>query len=518
MIHIQSFLCDTWQVGSGIAEELRNPSTEEIIATTCTTGLDFRGAFSYARSVGGANIRALTFAQRGELLTKMAAVLHEKREYLLDVSRDCNGATRGDSKFDVDGATATLSSYGRYGEKMGDGLFQVDGEANKISANARQAGQHIRLPRHGVAFHINAFNFPAWGTFEKIAVAFLAGMPVVTKPASTTALLTYEMIKIIVEADFLPKGVLSFIAGDSGDIIDHLEAQDVVAFTGSAKTAAKLRASQSVVHKSVRFNAEADSLNTAILAPDVEVGSDIWYRFINNVLTDIRQKAGQKCTASRRLLVPEDLVEAVQDALVERLAEEVVGYPIENDVTIGPVVSQAQLQDVCAGIQELATHGTIACGGGKVQGKYAPEGKGFFVAPTVIVANDAFAEVFHTREVFGPCTSVLPYDGSTSMAMELLKKGEGCLVSAVYTDDRKWLQEILLDSAVWNGRLFVVSGKVADVALTPSTVLANQVHGGPGRAGGGLELGGLRGLDLYTNCVAIQGDRTLLGKLLGITL
>jgi 3,4-dehydroadipyl-CoA semialdehyde dehydrogenase len=227
-IQLQSYLCDQWQVGSGNVEELFNPSTEEMIATTCTTGLNFDAAFDYARTVGGTALRTMTFAERGELLTKMAAVLHEKREYLLEVSRDCNGATRGDSKFDVDGATGTLSTYGRYGAKMGDEKFQLDGTANRIAANARHMGQHFRLPREGVAFHINAFNFPAWGAFEKIACAFLAGMPVVTKPSSTTALLTYEMIKIIVEADFLPAGTLSFIAGDSADALDKLQAQDVV--------------------------------------------------------------------------------------------------------------------------------------------------------------------------------------------------------------------------------------------------------------------------------------------------
>ncbi len=518
-IQLQSYLCDQWQTGNGEVEELYNPSTESLIATTCTTGLDFDAAFDHARTVGGPALRAMTFAERGTLLTKMAAVLHEKREYLLEVSRDCNGATRGDSKFDVDGATMTLSTYGRYGAKMGDQKFQVDGQASKIAANARHVGQHFRLPREGVAFHINAFNFPAWGAFEKIACAFLAGMPVVTKPSSTTALLTYEMIKIIVEADFLPKGTLSFIAGDSADAIENLQAQDVVAFTGSATTAAKLRQSTGVLHKSVRFNAEADSLNAAVLGPDVSVGNDIWYRFLNNVVTDITQKAGQKCTASRRIFVPEGLVEAVKEALVERLEGIVVGYPTDRDVDMGPVVSAKQLADVRSGIDALAEHGSILIGGSApVNGKNAPEGKGYFVAPTVIVANDADSDIFHQREVFGPVTTILPYDGTVERALALVARGEGCLVSSLYTNDRKWLKEALLKAAVWNGRLFVVSAKVADSALTPSTVLANQNHGGPGRAGGGLELGGTRGLDLYTNLVAIQGDRALLGKLLGLTL
>ena len=519
MIQLKSYLCDEWQTGVGTVEELFNPSTEEKIAETCTTGLDFVKAFDYAREFGGAALRGMTFAERGALLTKISGVLHEHREYLIDLSRQCNGATRGDSKFDVDGATATLSAYGRYGSKLGDGYFQIDGDPSKISTNARHMGQHFRIPRQGVAFHINAFNFPAWGPFEKLAVAFLAGMPVVTKPAPQTALLTYEMVRLIVEADILPKGTLSLIAGDCADMMDHLHPQDVVAFTGSAQTAAKLRQSLSVVNKSIRFNAEADSLNAAVLADDVEVGDDLWYRFLNNVLTDIRQKAGQKCTASRRLLVPEGLVDALVESLTERLADEVVGNPEDSSVTVGPVVSQKQLLDVRAGIVELSAVADVVIGGADpIQGVGAPDGKGYFVAPTVLVAKDAQADILHQREVFGPVTTILPYDGSAASALELIRKGEGSLVTSVYSDDRKWLGAMLLDTASWNGRVFVVSKKVADSALTPSTVLPNQMHGGPGRAGGGSELAGLRGLDLYTNCVAIQGDRAFLGKILGISL
>ncbi len=504
-VQLKSYLCDRWQVGQGEVENLYNPSTEELIATTCTDGLDFVEAFRYARDVGGPTLRSMSFAERGELLLK--------------ISRECNGATRGDSKFDVDGATGTLSTYGRYGAKMGDDTFQLDGSISKIAANARHMGQHFRLPREGVAFHINAFNFPAWGAFEKVACALLAGMPIVTKPSSITALLTYEMIRIIVEANVLPSGVLSFIAGNSGDALDRLEPQDVVAFTGSAVTAAKLRQSAGVLYKSVRFNAEADSLNAAVLGPDVSVGSDIWYRFLNNVVTDITQKAGQKCTASRRIFVPDGMVDAVKENLVERLQDIKVGYPTSREIDMGPVVSHKQLLDVQAGIDALSKFAEVACGGSsRIHGIGAPEGKGFFVAPTVLVANDADSPIFHEREVFGPVTTILPYDGSVARAVELVAKGEGCLVSAIYSNDRKWLKEIMLSAAIWNGRLFVVSAKVADSALTPSTVLPNQVHGGPGRAGGGLELGGTRGLDLYTNLVAIQGDRALLGKLLGVTL
>lgn len=519
MVQLQSYLCGSWQSGTGPLVDLYNPSTEEVIAQTSTEGLDLAAALEHSRRVGGENLRALSFSERGALLTKMANTLHEHRERLLDISRDCNGATRSDSKFDVDGATATLSAYGRYGSKMGDEYFQLDGHASKISANARHIGQHVRLARPGVAIHINAFNFPAWGAFEKLAVAFLAGMPVLTKPSEETALLTYEMVKILVEADFLPEGSFSFLAGPPQDLIDHVSEQDVVAFTGSAETAAFLRSKASVVNSAVRFNAEADSLNAAILGADVKPGSDIWYRFLNNVVTDITQKAGQKCTAVRRILVPESLVEAVSEAVLERLDGTRIGYPVERAVEMGALASKKQLDSVREGIQAFSEHAKVLCGGADpVNGMHAPEGKGYFVAPTLFLANDSDNELFHTREIFGPCSTLLPYDGSVARGLELMKKGRGSLVTAVYSNDRKWLKTLLLSAASWNGRLFVVSAKVADSALTPGTVLANQMHGGPGRAGGGFELGGLRALDLYTNCTAIQGDRALLGKLLGHTL
>ena len=517
MFQLRSFLNHQWCMGEGDQKNLYNPSTEEVIAQTSTKGLDFLAAITHARDVGGPTLRNMTFAERGALLKNMSATLHEKREYFLDISRDCNGATRGDSKFDVDGATATLSTYANYGKILGERKFLFDGEAEKLSTNARYVGQHIRIPRPGVAVHINAFNFPAWGTFEKIATAFLAGMPVITKPATATALLTYEMIRVLVESEMIPEGVLSFVAGSSGDLLDHLGPQDVVAFTGSAYTAAQLRGMPAFVQKSARFSAEADSLNAAVLGPDVEVGSDVWYAFIRNVLTDMRQKTGQKCTAVRRILVPTNLVDDVCETLVDDLKNRTrIGYPTEKEVTMGPVASYSQLQDIRTGIQEFSQHAKILTGGAEsISGKYSPEGKGYFVSPTLFLANDSQNPIFHEKEIFGPCSTIIPYDGDPSQAVDLVAKGEGCLVSSLYTSDSSWLQNALVAAASWNGRLVVINSKVADGGLPPGMVLPNQVHGGPGRAGGGEELGGLRGMDLYTNRVAIQGDRGLLSKILG---
>ena len=519
MVTLKSYLCGSWHVGTGTGTTLYNPSTEEPVAVSNTKGLDMKSALEFAREHGGPALRALSFAERGSLLKEMSRVLYEQRERLLDISRDCNGATRGDSKFDVDGATATLSSYARLGSKLGDKGYRIDGTVSTLAANARYVGQHVFLPRPGVAVHINAFNFPAWGTFEKIATAFLAGMPVISKPATSTSWLAYEMIKIIVDANILPKGSLSFIAGSSGDLLEHLGPQDVVAFTGAASTAAYLRSYAPFLHKSTRFNAEADSLNAAILGPDVEPGDDLWNLFVRNIVTDMTQKAGQKCTAIRRIFVPESYVEALEESIQEAIFDLKVGYPTEKAIRMGPVASAAQLRDVRAGIAQLSEHAEVIFGGtDPIQGLNAPESKGYFVAPTLLRAKDSHNPIFHNLEVFGPCSTILPYSGEAAEGADLIARGEGCLVSSAYSNNRKWLRDICFSVAPWNGRLQLCSKKVSDSALPPGMVLPNQLHGGPGRAGGGEELGGARGMGLYCNRVALQGDRLMLSKLLGFDL
>ena len=517
MVRLRSHICGDWHAGDGPTRTLVDPATEAPVAEATTAGLDFHAALSYARDVGGPALRALSFAERGALLLAMSKALYAHREELIDLSGVNNGATRGDAKFDIDGATGTLAAYARLGRELGDARWQLDGEAEKLASGARYVGQHVRLPRPGVAVHINAFNFPAWGTFEKVACALLAGMPVVTKPATATALVAYRMVEIIVEADILPAGALSFVAGSPGDLLDHLGPQDVVAFTGSADTAAALRAGVGPVQRSVRFNAEADSLNAAVLAPDTAVGGPIWHSFVRNVVTDMRQKTGQKCTAVRRLIVPEGLVTEVERALGEELSRVTVGVPTQAGVTMGPVATAGQLRDFRAGVALLSEECDVVFGGGgAIQGEGAPEGKGYYVRPTLLRVRDAgTAEKVHAHEVFGPCATIVPYDGSAARAAELVARGQGCLVSSVYADDRAWFADFLFAAAPWNGRIVAINDKVADQALPPGMVLPNQVHGGPGRAGGGEELGGARGLDFYTNRVAVQGDLGALRKILG---
>lgn len=515
MIQLSSLLNGAWQVGEGAGQALVNPATEAVVATCSTRGLDLGAAVRFAREVGGPALRALTFAQRGELLKAMARALHEAREELLDLSADNNGTTRGDGKFDIDGATGTLASYARLGATLGDKRFLLDGEAEKLGGGARYVGQHVLLPRPGVAVHINAFNFPGWGAFEKIAVALLSGVPVISKPATSTALTAWRMFQIIDTKGILPAGALSVLTGPVGDLLDHLGPQDLIAFTGSANTGAVLRASPAVVERGVRLTIEADSLNSAVLGPDVEEGSEVWHAALRNLRTDIVQKTGQKCTAVRRIMVPEALVPALTAALVEELERVVVGLPTDEGVGMGPVATANQLRDVRAGMALLSGEARVLTGGAApLAGHGAPEGKGYFVRPTLLLAQPG-ASAVHDHEVFGPCATVIPYAGDAEAAAALVARGQGSLVSSVYGSDRAWLWSFLSGAAPWNGRVVVASDKVVDQVLPPGMVLPNQVHGGPGRAGGGEELGGLRGLSFYHNRVAIQGDKGELRKILG---
>lgn len=517
MTRLQSYLNDTWHDGGGKPAVLVDPSTEEPLAETATGGLDLGAALHHARTVGGPALRAMSFAERGELLKAMSRALHAHREELLTLSQHNNGATRGDAKFDVDGATGTLAWYARLGKELGGSRWLLDGEAERLSQGARFVGQHLRLPRPGVAVHVNAFNFPAWGTFEKVAVAILSGVPVLSKPATATALVAWRAVQILVEEVALPPGALSFLAGPAGDLLDHLGPQDVLAFTGSADTGARLRAHAGVVAGSVRVNVEADSLNAAVLGPDVGPGDELWATFVRNVVVDMTQKTGQKCTAVRRILVPAHRVAEVTEALREELARIRVGNPLAEGVDMGPVATAAQLRDVRAGIQALAEEARVVLGGPEaLAGIGAPEGKGYFVAPTLLVADDARqVRRVHSHEVFGPCATIVPTDGTAQDAADVVALGQGSLVSSVYTDDRDWLSELLLAAGPWNGRVLAVSAKIHDSATPPGMVLPACVHGGPGRAGGGEELGGVRGMQFYTNRVAIQGDRGMLKKILG---
>ncbi len=382
---LRSHLCGQWYEASRDFQTLLNPSTEEPLARASSTGADLPGALSWARERGGPALRTLSFAQRGEILKALGKRLREHREELLALSSSNNGSTATDGAFDIDGAGGALAFYGGLGIALGTGRVLADGEGGALGKSENFWSAHALVPRRGVAIHINAFNFPAWGFAEKFACSFLAGMPTITKPATATALVAHRMIEIAVDSGLLPEGALQLIVGSTGDLLDRLEPQDVVAFTGSAATALSLRQRPAVALAGARFNVEADSLNAAVLAPDVHPGSPTFDRFVQDVTREITQKAGQKCTAVRRILTPKETAEQVIEALVARLATVVTGDPADPRVTMGPLAHGGQLRDAMDGIAELlATARLVHGSGGRAAGVGAPAGKGFFVEPTLL--------------------------------------------------------------------------------------------------------------------------------------
>ncbi len=513
MLKLKSFVCGEWHDGNGKAVTLLNPATEEPLAETSTGGIDFPAALEYARTRGGPALRAMTFAERAERLQGIYDILFAKREEFIELSIANGGNTRNDAKFDVDGATATLLAYVDIGKEIGNRHIINDGHTEQIGRTPRYGGKHIYTTMCGAAVHINAFNFPAWGMIEKAAVALLAGMPVVSKPATSTALLAHRMTEIIVESGVLPDGAFSFIAGSVGNLLDHLGPQDALAFTGSGDTAAVLRGLDAHTRHSVRFNVEADSLNAAIMGPDIEPGGETWQMMLNEVTNDVRQKAGQKCTAIRRVFVPPGQIGSFVEALKERLEDIDVGNPADANVRMGPLVSLDQRDDVVAGIDALGKQAM------KVSGALQPQnltgvdaGKGFFLSPHLFQVDDvAAAPIVHQREIFGPVVTVMPYDKAETL-INMCARGGGSLVSSVYSDDRNFARELLTGLAPYNGRLTHGSVKVAGISPGPGTVLPGLIHGGPGRAGGGEELGGARGLSFYMQRTAIQGYSALLDK------
>jgi 3,4-dehydroadipyl-CoA semialdehyde dehydrogenase len=504
-MELSHYLEGAFRSGSGDAATLVNPSTTEAIATVRPPSGSFAGVLAHARDVGGPALRALTFAQRAEKLAALAKVVHQKRDELIALAVENAGNTRGDAKFDIDGAAGSLAHYAELGAALGDRRVLLDGDSVALGRSARLVGQHARFPRLGAAVLVNAFNFPAWGIAEKAACAWLAGVPVVAKPATSTALVAHRLVAAWIEAGILPDGALQLAIG-VGDLLDVLDGRDVLAFTGSSATGQKLRSHPGVLAHGVRVNVEADSLNAAVLAPDVALGEATWDLFVNEVSRDVTQKTGQKCTAIRRILVPRDRVADVAEALGQRFAAIRVGDPKQEGITMGPVVTAAQLADVRRGIERLAA-------GAKVHvAPRAVEGAGYFVSPVLLESE---SDLPHQLEVFGPVTTIVPYDGTAAHASALVARGAGSLVASIYGDDRAFLRDVVLAVAPHHGRLYLGSAKVAGQTAGPGTALPQLLHGGPGRAGGGEELGGLRGLALYQQRTAISGDKALLDAILG---
>src|SRR5262245_33938747 len=401
---LESYVQGRWQAGTGKLSDLHDPTTGEAIARCGTGGVDMKGALEYARNVGGPALRAMTFAQRGAMLSAASKAIFGHRGELIELAVRNGGNTRKDAKFDVDGSTGTLAAYAEWGTRLGDTHVMLDGEGLQLGRTPRLWGQHLLLPRTGVAVHVNAFNFPAWGLAEKAALAWLAGMPVVTKPATATAVVAERIVRILVDSKALPAGAISLLCGSAGDLLDHMDCQDVLGFTGSADTGYLLRSKERLLRASVHVNVEADSLNAAVLAPDVEPGSEAWNLFLRDVVTDMTQKAGQKCTAIRRVLVPRSRLDDAKTALVERLSAVKVGNPASADVGMGPVATASQLADVRSGTEKLLAESEAVFGSTAEPALVGAEkGKGFFAGPVLLQSKDAAkAKVVHEHEVFGP--------------------------------------------------------------------------------------------------------------------
>ncbi len=515
MTRLRSYVCGSWADGAGEGETLLNPATEDVLARASSQGLDRKEALAFARSVGGPALRALTFKQRGDLVQKTAGLLQQHRDELIALSMANGGNTRSDAKFDIDGAIVTLQAFGEVGAALGDQRLLADGEAVQLGRAPRFVGQHILTTRHGVAVHVNAFNFPAWGLAEKAAVALLAGMPVLTKPATSSALVAHRLFELLVEAHIWPRGSISLLMGKADDLTEHLEGQDCLAFTGGASTAALLRATSGVVLRGTRINVEADSLNAAVLGPDVTPDSETYDFFLKDVLRDMTQKAGQKCTAIRRILVPEPVSERVRDDLADRLGVVVVGNPATDGVRMGPLATSAQKTVVLEGLSLLARDGRLVHSRPGLKPEGASADKGFFVSPTLLeVEPGADAPSVHSHEVFGPAATIVPYDGSAAQAVELVSRGAGGLVSSIYAEDVPFISEATLGLAPFHGRVFLGSAKIAELSPGPGTVLPQLIHGGPGRAGNGEELGGERGLAFYMQRSALEGSRPVIDRIL----
>jgi 3,4-dehydroadipyl-CoA semialdehyde dehydrogenase len=510
MYELTSYLAGAWHRGSGSERKIYNPATEEELGSVDGGGLDFAAAYAHALEKGVPALAELSFAERGNLLKALSKKLYEHRDELIELAILNGGNTRGDAKFDIDGATGTLAYYGSLGKSLGDRRFVSDGEGEALGRSPRFFGQHLWTTRPGLAVHVNAFNFPAWGMGEKMACALLAGVPVLEKAGTPSALLAWRMAQITVESGILPEGAFQFVSGPLGDLFERLGAMDAVAFTGSAVTGHKIRGNAALLQNNVRVNVEADSINSAVMGPDVEEDSETWDLFVSMVAGEITQKAGQKCTAIRRILVPQERVRDVCEALSERLGKTQVGNPADENVRMGPVASKSQDDDVRAGMKTLLAHCDAVCGGPD-----ALFDKGYFFAPTLLEAKDADADALHSLEVFGPCSTVIPYSGDAKDAIRLVNRGGGSLVSSLYSDDKDWSSDVVLGIGPWHGRVWIGSEKVAGKAMPPGAVLPQSVHGGPGRAGGGEELGGLRGLQFYMQRTALQGDQGLVGRHFG---
>jgi oxepin-CoA hydrolase / 3-oxo-5,6-dehydrosuberyl-CoA semialdehyde dehydrogenase len=505
-MQLESFVAGRWQAGRGSGVALRDATTGEVIASASADGMDMRAMLEHARAVGGPNLRRLTFHERAALLKNLARFLGEHKQEFYALSY-ATGATKGDSWIDIDGGISTLYVYASKGAReLPDGHLYIDGGVEGLSKSGSFVGQHLCVPLEGAAVHINAFNFPVWGMLEKLAPALLAGVPAIVKPATQTCYLTERVFRRIVESAILPAGAVQLVCGGVGDLFEHLTCQDLVSFTGSAATALKLRQHPVVSANAVRFTSETDSLNSSILGPDAAAGSPELELFVREVVREMTVKAGQKCTAIRKALVPAAHAADVLDALRAALGAVVVGDPRLEKVRMGPVASLGQRREVLGQLARLAREAELVCGGeGKAQPLGADADRGAFIAPTLLYCRDAVnARAIHAVEAFGPVCTLVPYDG-VEEAITLARRSGGSLAASIFSADERLAARLVLGLAPFHGRIVVVNRHCAQESTGHGSPLPHLVHGGPGRAGGGEEMGGIRGVMHYLQRTAVQG-------------
>ncbi len=512
---LQSYIAGRWH-GSEPAQELRSAVNGRPVARTHAEAIDFAQAVDHARRVGLPALLALDFQQRAERLKALAKYLAEHKETLYAVSAH-TGATRTDGWIDIEGGTGTLFAYAGVGSgELPSGNLIHEGPVVPLGKKGGFAGTHVLVPRRGLAVHINAFNFPVWGLLEKFAPSFLAGMPCIGKPATSTSYLTEALMRLIVQSKILPEGSLQLVMGSTGDLLERLDGQDVVSFTGSADTAATLRVHPNLVRHSVPFNAEADSLNCAILGDDVSPDDEEFDLFVKEVAREMTVKAGQKCTAIRRAIVPRKHLDAVAEKLRARLAKTVVGDPAREDVRMGALASHAQRSDVAERVAQLLQGAELVYG---ERDGFAPQGdgvaEGAFFAPTLLLSRNPLThDAAHDIEAFGPVSTLMPYDGLDE-ALALAARGRGSLVATLVTRDPATAAKAIPIAAATHGRLLVLDREAAAESTGHGSPLPQLKHGGPGRAGGGEELGGVRAVKHYLQRAAVQGSPTMLAAVTG---
>ncbi|MDP2251466.1 MAG: 3,4-dehydroadipyl-CoA semialdehyde dehydrogenase [Hydrogenophaga sp.] len=501
-----------WVTGSGAGTPLFDPVLGTELARVSSAGLDLSAGFAFAREQGGAALRALSYGERAALLGAIVKVLQANRDAYYEIATANCGTTTKDSAVDIDGGIFTLGYYARQGEALGSAHALLDGERIRMGKDPVFQTQHILSPTRGVALFINAFNFPSWGLWEKAAPALLSGVPVIVKPATATAWLTQRMVKDVIDAGILPPGALSVVCGSSAGLMDQLQPFDVVSFTGSAETARIIRSHPAVAERSVRCNIEADSLNSALIDPAATPESEAFGLLVSEVVREMTVKSGQKCTAIRRVFVPRALFDAAAQAIGAKLAKTSVGNPRNEAVRTGALVSQEQKASVIEGIAKLRTEAEVLFDGSSTALVDA-DASSACVAPVLLGSREpAKAKLLHAEEVFGPVATLMAYD-SIEEAYELIRRGEGSLVCSVYSADPAFIAAASLELGSAHGRVHAISPDVAASQSGHGNVMPMSLHGGPGRAGGGEELGGLRALGFYHRRSAVQASSAALDVL-----